>query len=78
MGTGAQPPVWQALATVDVPLRYVAGEDDARFVAIGRRLVGSMRRASLSVIEGAGHAAHLEQPEATAADLLAFFRAPTA
>lgn len=78
MGTGAQTPVWDALAAIAMPLRYIAGGDDVRFVAIGRRLVGSMPRASLSVIEGAGHAVHLERPEAAAADLVGFFRAPPA
>ena len=43
----------------------VVGELDRSYVAQGRRLASSIgSNAALAVVEGAGHACHLEQPEA--------------
>jgi 2-succinyl-6-hydroxy-2,4-cyclohexadiene-1-carboxylate synthase len=42
----------------------VAGELDHKYVAIGRRMAHAIGpRARLAVIDGAGHAAHLERPD---------------
>jgi 2-succinyl-6-hydroxy-2,4-cyclohexadiene-1-carboxylate synthase len=69
-GTGTQAPLWTRLGAVTVPVLVVVGERDAKFRALGERLVGAIgANASLVVIPGAGHAAHLEQPAAVA-DLL--------
>jgi 2-succinyl-6-hydroxy-2,4-cyclohexadiene-1-carboxylate synthase len=62
-GTGTQRPLWSALPAIDTPVLVVAGEDDERYAAIGRRTaaaVGAGARATL--VRGAGHSAHLEQP----------------
>jgi 2-succinyl-6-hydroxy-2,4-cyclohexadiene-1-carboxylate synthase len=74
-GTGTMdPPLWgrlDQLRTRAVPVLVVVGENDARFVAIGRRLVDSIGpSATMAVIAGAGHTAHLERP----ADFLAALR----
>jgi pimeloyl-ACP methyl ester carboxylesterase len=51
----------------------VAGAEDQKFGADGRRLVESIgSNATLSLIERAGHAAHLEQPERFLSTLRAF------
>jgi 2-succinyl-6-hydroxy-2,4-cyclohexadiene-1-carboxylate synthase len=42
----------------------VAGERDPRYVALGERLVAALPQATLAVVPGAGHAVHLEQPDA--------------
>jgi len=64
-GTGAQDPSWHKLARLDMPVLVVAGALDEKFAELGRRMVESMgANAQLSLIPGAGHAAHLEQPEA--------------
>jgi 2-succinyl-6-hydroxy-2,4-cyclohexadiene-1-carboxylate synthase len=64
-GTGAQEPLWDRLAELKMPVLIMAGEQDSKFAAIGRRLVAAIGdNAELHLIEGAGHAAHLEQPEA--------------
>jgi 2-succinyl-6-hydroxy-2,4-cyclohexadiene-1-carboxylate synthase len=63
-GTGSQDPLWARLARIDVPAFVVAGEDDAKFSAEGARLVESIgSNATLALIKGAGHAAHLERPD---------------
>ena len=63
-GTGAQAPLWGRLPAIEVPVLVVAGADDARYAAIARRTaeaVGPNARAAL--VDGAGHSAHLEQPD---------------
>jgi len=71
MGTGAQVPLWSRLPAGECALRYVAGELDTKFTEIGRRLVTSWGApATLSLVSGAGHAAHLENPDAVASLLL--------
>ncbi len=69
--------VWDALPGIDVPVLLLAGELDAKFTAIGRRIEELIPGAMFAAIPGAGHAAHAEQPEATA-DLVAAWlnRAP--
>jgi len=64
LGPAAQPPLFDALPRVTVPVLLVAGALDARFVAAARELARKLPRAEVCVIPDAGHAAHLEQPEA--------------
>ena len=64
-GTGSQDPLWSRLARLDMPVLVVAGADDTKFSAEGARLVDSIGpNATLALIPDAGHAAHLEQPDA--------------
>jgi 2-succinyl-6-hydroxy-2,4-cyclohexadiene-1-carboxylate synthase len=65
-GAGAQPPVWDVLASVTVPALVLAGANDHKFTTIGERLADAMPNATLAVVPDAGHAAHIEQPDATA------------
>lgn len=63
-GTGSQAPLWGELPTLDMPVLVVAGAHDAKFTALAARLADTIgANATLAVIHGAGHAAHLEQPE---------------
>ena len=66
-GTGAQEPVWHLLGEIRVPVLVLAGERDAKFSEIGVRMAEAIPTASFASIPNAGHAAHAEQPEATAA-----------
>lgn len=61
-GTGTQMPLWDRLGELRPPVLVLAGADDARFVAAGLRLARAARSAALSLVPGAGHAAHLAQP----------------
>lgn len=69
-GTGAQQPLWDRLGTIAVPVLVLAGERDAKFVDVGRRIAAAIPGADFDVIPGAGHATFGEQPQATA-DLIA-------
>jgi len=64
LGPAAQPPLFDALPRVHVPVLLVAGALDERFVAAAHELARSLPRAEACVIPDAGHAAHLEQPAA--------------
>jgi 2-succinyl-6-hydroxy-2,4-cyclohexadiene-1-carboxylate synthase len=68
-GTGAQEPLWGRLGGIAVPVLVVAGSDDERFVAHGRRLADALPRAERAVVPGAGHAAHLERPAEVGAEV---------
>jgi 2-succinyl-6-hydroxy-2,4-cyclohexadiene-1-carboxylate synthase len=69
-GTGSQVPRWADLHRIDVPVLLVTGAGDARYTGIATRMAERIgARASLAAIPGAGHAAHLEQPEAFLAAL---------
>jgi 2-succinyl-6-hydroxy-2,4-cyclohexadiene-1-carboxylate synthase len=62
-GTGTQAPLWDRLGSVAVPVLATAGEADAKFSAEARRLAAVIgRSAELTLVPGAGHAAHLERP----------------
>lgn len=67
-GTGTMdPPLWDRLADLTMPTLILAGGDDAKFTTIGRQMVeGIGPMATFGVVPNAGHAAHLEQPDAFA------------
>lgn len=71
-GQGILEPVWHRLAELDTPLLALAGERDPRYRAAAQRMALLAPRAKAVIVPGAGHAAHLEQPVATAAALLDF------
>ncbi len=66
-GTGTQLPLWDQLGRLAMPVLVIAGGDDGKFAGLGRRMVDAIgANASLVVVPGAGHAPHLEHPEAVA------------
>lgn len=72
-GTGTQEPLWDRLGELDVPTLVLAGSADPKFAELARRLASAIgANAQLALLPGAGHAAHLEQPDAFLAKLLAF------
>lgn len=65
-GTGSQRSYWAELPRLDLPVLVLAGEYDTKFQEIGRRMASLIPDATFESIPGAGHAAHAEQPTATA------------
>ncbi|MDH3498905.1 MAG: 2-succinyl-6-hydroxy-2,4-cyclohexadiene-1-carboxylate synthase [Acidimicrobiia bacterium] len=64
MGTGTQPSYWHMLDRLQVPLLFVAGEEDRTFMVIGEQMVAAVPAGVLAVVPGVGHAAHIEaEPE---------------
>ena len=63
-GTGSQEPLDERLVDLAMPVLLVVGEHDRRFREEAGRLQAAIRSADVAVVEGAGHACHLERPEA--------------
>jgi 2-succinyl-6-hydroxy-2,4-cyclohexadiene-1-carboxylate synthase len=62
LGTGVMEPLWDRLGELPMPVTLVVGEHDEKFRRIAERMAQAIREPSLMVIQGAGHAAHLERP----------------
>jgi 2-succinyl-6-hydroxy-2,4-cyclohexadiene-1-carboxylate synthase len=67
IGTGVMAPLWERLDEIAMPVAVLAGERDAKFVALANRLAQGLPRAALTIVPGAGHALTLEAPGAVAA-----------
>ena len=65
-GTGSMTPLWDRLDGIEVPTLVLCGALDAKFVAIGREMADLLPHSELAVVADAGHAAHLEDPDACA------------
>jgi 2-succinyl-6-hydroxy-2,4-cyclohexadiene-1-carboxylate synthase len=70
IGTGEMEPLWDRLHELSMPVTVLAGERDAKFVALGRRLASSAPRGELVVLAG-GHGLLHENPVAVAGALAA-------
>jgi len=75
MGTGAQPSLHGKLAEISLPVLCLAGEEDTKFKAIAAKLARDLPNGSARGVPEAGHAAHLENPAATADLAERFFAA---
>jgi len=64
LGTGVMPPLWDRLAELAMPVDLVVGERDEKFRAIAAEIAERAGDARVHVVAGAGHAAHLEAPDA--------------
>lgn len=64
--TGVMAPLHADLEDCNVATTFVVGAKDSKFIAIAVELAALMPSAAIAVIENAGHAAHLEQPDAVA------------
>jgi 2-succinyl-6-hydroxy-2,4-cyclohexadiene-1-carboxylate synthase len=62
-GTGAQESLWHQLDQITCPTLVIAGQQDAKFVAIAQRLHEQIPQSELHILE-AGHSVHIERPEA--------------
>jgi len=61
---GVQRTLWEALPSLSMPVLYVVGERDAKYRALGARVVEALGgRAELEVVAGAGHAVPFENPD---------------
>lgn len=65
-GAGTQTPLWDRLVELTMPTVVITGELDPKFRALGRRLTDALPNAVHEDVTAAGHACHLEQPQAFA------------
>jgi 2-succinyl-6-hydroxy-2,4-cyclohexadiene-1-carboxylate synthase len=71
-GQGTLDPVWPLLGRLDLPFLALAGALDDRYSRKARRLASEAPRARAAIVENAGHAAHLQRPDAVASLLVEF------
>jgi 2-succinyl-6-hydroxy-2,4-cyclohexadiene-1-carboxylate synthase len=64
LGTGALPSLWERLGELKMPVRLIAGERDTKFTATAHKMARLIPDARVTIVAGAGHAVHLERPEA--------------
>ena len=64
LGTGAMAPLWDRLGELKMPVTLLVGERDDKFRDIAARMAQRIPEAKVVVVDGAGHAVHLEQPDA--------------
>jgi len=62
IGTGTLPSLWHRLKEIRFPVDLVTGEHDAKFTRLAHEMGAHLPKARHSLIEGAGHAVHLEKP----------------
>jgi 2-succinyl-6-hydroxy-2,4-cyclohexadiene-1-carboxylate synthase len=73
-GQGVLEPVWHELLTLELPLLAIAGVRDEGYTAAARQIAATAPNAMAAIVEEAGHAPQLQQPERVA-ELIAEFRA---
>ena len=66
-GTGIQAWLAPRLADLSMPVLTLAGSLDAKFCDEARAIASAVRNGRVALVDGAGHAAHLERPAACAA-----------
>jgi 2-succinyl-6-hydroxy-2,4-cyclohexadiene-1-carboxylate synthase len=62
VGTGAQPSLYDQLATLHMPTLLIAGALDTKYVASAREMHTALTRAGLAIVPDVGHNVHLEAP----------------
>ena len=71
---GAQEPLWDRLGEISIPVLWIAGENDAKFLALARRAVSLMPDATLAIAPGAGHRVPWEAESWFAAQVARFLK----
>lgn len=64
MGTGAQVSLWERLSELRAPTLLIAGALDAKFSGIAQAMRDRIPVADVVIVPDAGHAVHLERPDA--------------
>lgn len=62
MGTGVQPSLWPRLGELNMPVLLLAGEKDPKFLSINQQMQTAIQGVWCTLVPGAGHNIHLEQP----------------
>lgn len=63
MGAGVQRSLWDQLHEIQARLLLIVGEKDDKFKRIAAEMAPKCPRASICIVQGAGHNVHWEKPE---------------
>lgn len=72
LGTGALASCWGDLDRLDMPVLIITGKLDRKFKGIAEEMTRLLQRGRAVVVEGAGHAVHLERPDAWIGSVVPF------
>ena len=61
--TGVQPSLWDKLDSLEFPVIMLTGELDKKFCEIAKKMKELLPNADWKIINGVGHAIHVENPE---------------
>ena len=62
IGTGMMPPMWDKLHTLSMPVTFITGALDTKFVDIAREMATSIQKVRHLIVNDVGHAIHVENP----------------
>ncbi len=71
---GAQEPLWERLGEITIPVLWVVGEKDEKFLSLAQRAVSLMPNARLAIAPGAGHRVPWEAEDWFAENVAHFLR----
>jgi 2-succinyl-6-hydroxy-2,4-cyclohexadiene-1-carboxylate synthase len=63
MSTGAQPPLWKKLKAIPIPIDFLVGTHDWKFLTLNQKMAFTAPMGRLNIIPGVGHNTHVESPE---------------
>lgn len=69
IGTGEMEPLWQRLGELTMPVRLLAGDRDAKFVALAERMRARLPAGAQLALVAGGHRLPLENPSGLAEEL---------
>lgn len=72
LGTGQQEPVLDRMDEIRIPVLLLTGDLDDKYCALARRMAAALPCARAEVVPDAGHAVHLERPQAFAGAIRGF------
>ena len=68
-GTGTQNSLWDELHKITLPVLFIAGARDTKFVQLAKEMHTYLPNSTLCLIPEAGHSVHLERPSLVAAEI---------
>ena len=60
--TGVMPSLWNGLLKIQIPVKLITGEHDAKYNRINQEMMNALNNAEHSIVAGSGHNVHLEKP----------------
>lgn len=71
---GAQESLWERLGEISIPVLWIAGENDAKFLSLAERASALMPRSSLAIAPGSGHRVPWEAEQWLAEQVAGFLK----
>ncbi|MEM8723843.1 MAG: 2-succinyl-6-hydroxy-2,4-cyclohexadiene-1-carboxylate synthase [Cyanobacteria bacterium P01_G01_bin.39] len=62
IGLGMQPSLWHCLSDIGIPMMFMVGALDCKFLMINRQMLDVCPQAKLGIIPNTGHNIHFENP----------------